>query len=261
MHVSARFIIPLTVSLTLTACSSSPTGRNQLILFSDSQMSQLGAQSFEEMKQQQPISKDQNINRYVQCVTQSITSTLPKQPDFEQWEVVVFESDQVNAFALPGGKIGVYTGLLNVAVTQDQLATVIGHEIAHVLADHSNERMSQSQIANTGLQITNVALGGSEYQDMTMAALGLGVQYGVILPYGRTQESEADIIGLELMAASGFDPSQSVQLWQNMAKASGGSQPPELLSTHPSHSTRISDLQAKASTLPQYQGSKPNCKI
>lgn len=259
MFITTRITVLLALCSGLSACSSSPTGRNQLILFSDSQMSQLGAQSFEQMKQQQPISKDPKVTRYVQCVTQTITNTLPPQPDFDQWEVVVFEGDQVNAFALPGGKIGVYTGLLNVAVTQDQLATVIGHEIAHVLADHSNERMSQSQLANTGLQITNAALGGSEYQDMTMAALGLGVQYGVILPYGRTQESEADIIGLELMAASGFDPSQSVQLWQNMAKASNGSQPPELLSTHPSHSTRINDLQAKFRSLPQYSGTRPDC--
>jgi predicted Zn-dependent protease len=226
-------------------------------------MSQLGAQSFEQMKQQQKISQDAKTNAYVQCVTNSITQHIPKQ-GFDEWEVVVFESDQVNAFALPGGKIGVYTGLLKVAVNQDQLATVIGHEIAHVIADHSNERLSQTQLANTGLSITSVALGASEYaqyQGMTMAALGLGVQYGVILPYGRTQESEADIVGLRYMADAGFDPNQSVNLWQNMAKASGGSQPPELLSTHPSHNTRIQDLRATITTLPQSNAQRPSCKI
>lgn len=248
------------ITFVIAACSSSPTGRNQLILFSDAQMSQLGAQSFEQMKKEQKVSTDKEVNAYVQCVAKTITDHVPPQPEFSEWEVVVFDSDQVNAFALPGGKIGVYTGLLNVAVTPDQLATVIGHEVAHVLADHSNERLSQSQLANTGLQITNVALGGSQYRDVTMAALGVGVQYGVILPYGRTQESEADIVGLELMAKSGFDPNQSVELWKNMAKASGGSQPPELLSTHPSHDTRISDLRAKAATLPNYDTIKPNCK-
>ena len=229
----------------ITACSSSPTGRNQILLFSDQDMSQLGAQSFEQMKQQQKISQDAKTNAYVQCVTNSITKHIPK-PGFDEWEVVVFESDQVNAFALPGGKIGVYTGLLKVAVNQDQLATVIGHEIAHVIADHSNERLSQTQLANKG---------------MTMAALGLGVQYGVILPYGRTQESEADIVGLRYMADAGFDPNQSVNLWQNMAKASGGNQPPELLSTHPSHSTRIQDLRATITTLPQSNAQRPNCKV
>lgn len=252
----------LALAAGLTACSSSPTGRNQLILFSDTDMSHLGAQSFEQMKQQQKVSKDAKVNRYVECVANAVTKHVPKQPGFDKWEVVVFDSNQVNAFALPGGKIGVYTGLLNVAENQDQLATVIGHEIAHVLADHSNERLSQSQLANTGLQITAVALGSSEYaqyRDATMAALGLGLQYGVILPYGRTQESEADIVGLDLMAKAGFDPAQSIDLWHNMAKASNGQQPPELLSTHPSHSTRIHDLQQTMAKLPNYQAAKPNC--
>ncbi|MDG3085430.1 M48 family metallopeptidase [Vibrio hannami] len=245
----------------ITACSSSPTGRKQLIMFSDQQMVSLGSQSFEQMKKEQKVSTDQNTIDYVHCVTDSILPYVPKQPGFDEWEVVVFDSDQVNAFALPGGKIGVYTGLLNVASTPDQLATVIGHEIAHVLANHSNERISQAQLANAGLQITNVAMDNNEYRDMTMAALGLGVQYGVLLPYGRTQESEADIVGLELMAKAGFNPNASIDLWKNMAKASGGSQPPELLSTHPSHSTRIDDLTNKIKQLPNANAGKPNCEF
>lgn len=251
------------IAVTLTACTASPTGRNQVLLFSDSDMSSLGAQSFEQMKQQQSISKDARVNAYVQCVARCVTQHVPKQASFDDWEVVVFDSDQVNAFALPGGKIGVYTGLLNVAKNQDQLATVIGHEIAHVLADHSNERLSQSQLASAGLQITNVALGSSDYaqyRNVTMAALGLGVQYGVLLPYGRSQESEADIVGLELMANAGFDPNQSVSLWQNMAAASGGNQPPELLSTHPSHKTRIQDLKSTIARLPTTNTTPPNCE-
>ncbi|NOH72947.1 M48 family metallopeptidase [Vibrio pectenicida] len=248
--------------ITMVACSSSPTGRQQLLLFSDQDMSTLGAQSFAQMKQEQKISKDKRTNAYVQCVANAVTQHVPAQAGFKDWEVVIFDSEQVNAFALPGGKIGVYTGLLEVAKNEDQLATVIGHEIAHVLAAHSNERLSQSQLASTGLQITSIALGSSQYaqyQSATMAALGLGVQYGVILPYGRTQESEADLVGLELMAKAGFDPKQSVELWKNMAKASGGSQPPELLSTHPAHSTRIQDLSAKIATLPNYDIKKPKC--
>lgn len=250
-------------ALIVAACSSSPTGRNQLILFSDSDMSSLGAQSFEQMKQEQPISTDKALNAYVQCVSNAVTAHVPPQAGFDEWEVVVFDSEQVNAFALPGGKIGVYTGLLNVAVDQDQLATVIGHEIAHVLADHSNERLSQAQLANVGMQITDIALassGAAEYRSATMAALGLGVQYGVILPYGRTQESEADIIGLDLMAQAGFNPNASVALWMNMAAASKGAQPPEMLSTHPSHDTRISDLQEQIPRVPKAQSGKPNCK-
>lgn len=259
-----RLALTLLMTLGLAGCAASPIGRNQLLLFSDNDMSQLGAQSFTQMKQEIPISKDSKTNAYVQCVTNAIIAQVPQQKSFTQWEVVVFESDQVNAFALPGGKIGVYTGLLKVAVNQDQLATVIGHEIAHVLSSHSNERLSQSQLANTGLQLTDIALGASqysEYRNLTMAALGVGVQYGVILPYGRNQESEADVLGLALMAKAGFDPYQSIELWKNMAKASGGNQPPELLSTHPSHSTRINDLTTTINTLPPHQGSKARCTM
>ncbi len=244
----------------LSACTSSPTGRSQVILFSDSEMSQLGAQSFEQMKQEENVSKDTKVNAYVTCVANAITKQVPKQASFEQWEVVVFDSDQVNAFALPGGKIGVYTGLLKVATNQDQLATVLGHEVAHVLANHGNERMSRSQITNTGMQVTDFALAGTEYKEMTMSALGLGVEYGINLPYGRTQETEADIMGIDLMAKAGFDPQQSIQLWKNMAKASGGNQPPELLSTHPSHDTRIQDLGDEIKGLPRYNVSAPNCQ-
>lgn len=251
--------LALLCTAVLSACSTSPTGRNQVILFSESDMSQLGAQSFEQLKQKEKISTDKKTNQYVQCVAGAITRQVGVQQGFSEWEVVVFDSDQVNAFALPGGKIGVYTGLLNVAQNADQLATVIGHEVAHVLAHHSNERMSRSQIANVGLKVSSVALQTSEYHDIAMGALGLGVQYGVMLPYGRTQESEADIVGLDFMAKAGFDPRQSVELWKNMAKASGGQQPPELLSTHPSHDTRISDLRAELTRLPQYATMKPNC--
>ncbi|OAN11556.1 Zn-dependent protease [Photobacterium jeanii] len=243
----------------LSGCSSSPTGRQQVLLFSEQDMSQLGAQSFEQLKQQEKISTDTKKQRYVQCVTDAITAKVGPQPGFDKWEVVVFESKQINAFALPGGKIGVYTGLLNVATNQDQLATVIGHEIGHVLAQHSNERLSRSQLANAGLQISSIALGGQQYGDAAMAGLGLGVQYGILMPYGRAQESESDIIGLKLMAEAGFDPYQSVELWKNMAKASNGQQPPELLSTHPSHDTRIDDLKEGITELPAYDPSKPNC--
>ncbi|MCE0557789.1 MULTISPECIES: M48 family metallopeptidase [unclassified Motilimonas] len=250
----------LCASLALAGCSTSPTGRGQVIMFSDTEMTQLGTQSFEEMKKQEKISLDKKTNQYVACVTNAITKQLPPQNSFQHWEVVVFDSKQVNAFALPGGKIGVYTGLLKVAENQDQLATVIGHEIAHVLANHSNERLSQSQITNLGLQLSSAALSGSEYHSMAMAGLGLGAQVGILLPYGRTQESESDILGLELMAKAGFNPNESIKLWQNMAKAADGAQPPELLSTHPSHSTRIKDLQNKINKLPKYQTNKPNCK-
>ena len=255
-----KLVGALTATLLLAACSSSPTGRQQVLLFSEQDMSQLGAQSFEQLKQQEKIYTDPKTNQYVQCVTDALTSKLSGN-QAGKWEVVVFDSKQVNAFALPGGKIGVYTGLLDVAVNQDQLATVIGHEIGHVLAHHSNERLSRTQLANIGMQISSMAISGTEYHDAAMAGLGLGVQYGVLMPYGRAQESESDIIGLQLMAEAGFNPNESVSLWKNMARASGGSQPPELLSTHPSHSTRIDDLRTEITRLPNTPALKPNCTL
>nr|WP_086937953.1 M48 family metallopeptidase [Thaumasiovibrio occultus] len=248
--------------MALTACTSSPTGRSQLLMFSSQDMAQLGAQSFDQMKQEEKISRDRKINAYVQCVADSITRHVGPLPGFTEWEVVVFDSDQVNAFALPGGKIGVYTGLLDVAQTPDQLASVIGHEIGHVIAEHSNERLSRSQLAGAGMQIASIAIGGSDYsqyQDIAMASLGLGVQFGVLMPYGRAQESESDIIGVQLMNQAGYDPRESINLWYNMAQQSKG-QPPEFMSTHPSHDTRIADLQSEITRLPVSSSATPNCR-
>lgn len=227
----------------ITACATSPTGRKQLMLMSGSQLDQMGLQSFQEIKQQEKISTNKEVNAFVQCVADSITPNVSKEVHDGSWEVVVFDSPQINAFALPGGKIGVYTGLLKVTENQNQLAAVMGHEVGHVIAHHSNERLSSSTLMQTGLQVADTAMsaGGVENKNLYMAGLGLGAQYGVLLPYGRVHESEADIIGQELMAKSGFDPKASVDLWRNMAKNSKGA-PPEFLSTHPSNETRISDL-------------------
>ncbi len=249
----------LSAALFVSGCSTSPTGRNQIIMFSNAEMSQLGEQSFAEMKKQLPISKDSKTTQYVGCVANAIIKQVPQQTGYSNWEVVVFDSEQVNAFALPGGKIGVYTGLLKVAENQDQLATVIGHEVAHVLANHSNERLSQTQLTNLGLQLSSAALRSSQYHNMAMAGLGLGAQVGILLPYGRTQESESDMLGLELMAQAGFNPNESVKLWLNMAKEANGNNPPELFSTHPSHNTRIQDLQRKIASLPPTNSPRPNC--
>jgi predicted Zn-dependent protease len=168
---------------------------------------------------------------------------VPKSAHKGAWEVVVFDSKQVNAFALPGGKIGVYTGILNVTENQDQLGAIIGHEVGHVIEHHSNERLSASKISNIGLAVGTVAVGASdvENKDLWVAGLGIGVQYGLIMPYSRSHESEADIIGQDLMARSGFNPKASIKLWQNMAKLSKGA-PPEFMSTHPSNATRIKQL-------------------
>jgi predicted Zn-dependent protease len=244
----------------LFACATSPTGRSQLIFMPESEVDSMGLQAFADLKKKTPISRDAKANQFVQCVVNAMTREVGG-----QWEAVVFEDKAVNAFALPGGKIGVYTGLLKLTSNQDQLATVIGHEIAHVLSHHSNERLSQETAVKGGLALTQaIAAPQSALGQAGMAVLGLGAQYGVLMPYSRLHESEADSLGLDLMAKAGFNPRQSVLLWKKMAQANQG-QPPEFLSTHPSHSTRIQDLQKHMYQALQLQeqahamGKRPHC--
>ncbi len=259
----ARRTILAAVVLLVAGCATSPTGQKQLKLFPDSAMSEMGITAFQEIKQKTPVSRDGQVNRYVACVAEAITRQVGQNT---RWEVTVFEEDAANAFALPGGKIGVYTGLLKVAVNQDQLAAVVAHEVAHVLADHGNARISAAYATEAGLQLAQALAGApSPQKNQLLGLMGLGAQVGVLLPYGRGQESEADILGLRYMARAGFDPRESVRLWENMGRASKR-QPPEFLSTHPSHGTRIQDLQrAMPQALEEYRvararGQDPQCR-
>lgn len=255
------FFAPCVALAVAGGCTTSPTGRQQLQLFPDKQMARMGSEAYDNIKKETPVSKEPAVNRYVECVADAIVRTLPEgrnTPD--DWEVTVFRSDQVNAFALPGGKIGVYTGLLRVAENQDQLAAVIGHEVGHVLADHSNARLSANYATMAGITVISVLAGASgavDDQRTMMALLGLGAQVGVLLPFSRSHESEADEIGLNLMARAGFRPTESVELWKNMAEASEG-QPPELLSTHPSHGSRIRNLRDHMPQAQQLYDAAPN---
>ncbi len=247
----------------VVACGSSPLGRKQVTVMSAEKMNEMGAASFEEIKKKEKISTNPAVNAYVQCIADNITKNVSSKVHKGDWEVVVFESDQVNAFALPGGKIGVYTGIIKLAENQDQLAAVMGHEVGHVIAEHSNERVSSQMLVNGSLTVVDSILGvkGVANKDIYMQGLGIGAQFGVLLPYGRAHESEADIIGQNLMAVSGFDPQASVALWHNMAKNSKGA-PPEFMSTHPAHDTRIKELSDHLSeSNPQYKASaqKPQC--
>ena len=244
-----------------SGCTTSPTGRSQLVLMPDSQMNQMGLQAFTNLKQKTPAEKNRKTNDYVLCVARAITREVGG-----NWEVVVFKDDSANAFALPGRKIGVHAGLLKVATNQDQLATVIGHEVAHVLSRHSNERVSQKFAVEQGLGLVSaVASPQSGTGKALMGALGVGAQYGILMPFSRVQESEADQYGLKLMARAGFNPRESVNLWINMGKANKG-QPPEFLSTHPSHSTRISDLNRHMPVASgvydkaRHAGKRPSCR-
>jgi|SRR5699024_6460609 len=251
-------LLAATLTAVLTACATSPMGHRQLQLFSQGELAKMGAESYQQIKQKTPITKNKAVRNYVNCVAHALTREIGG-----EWEVTVFQSDEVNAFALPGGKIGVYTGLLDVAEGQGQLAAVIGHEVGHVLADHSNARMSAQFATSAGVQLLGAALGssGSIGGRQMMSALGLGAQVGLLLPYSRGQESEADLIGLKLMAQSGFDPREAVGLWRNMRDEAGG-EPPAFLSTHPTSSDRIKALQNNMKpALQDYRNSsaRPAC--
>ncbi|SFP73120.1 Peptidase family M48 [Nitrosomonas cryotolerans] len=256
-----QLIFVLSIVFFLAACSTTPTGRSQLAFMPDSELDAMGLQAFENLKKDKVTSGSNKQTQFVQCIAASITREVGG-----EWEVVVFKDESLNAFALPGRKIGVHTGLINLVDNQDQLAAVLGHEVAHVLANHSNERMSQKLGAQMGISLVSaVAAPQTALGQTAISLLGIGAEYGVIMPFSRLHESEADIIGLDLMAKAGFNPTESVTLWQKMAQASQGAQPVEFLSTHPSHATRIEDLQAhmpKALQLRQQantMGKNPRC--
>lgn len=257
--------IGIVLSLFVSACATSPLGRKQLLLMPANQMDAMGAQAFNELKAGTPAVQDASVQAYVRCIADTIVVHAKGKTGVSKWEVVVFKDDAVNAFALPGGKIGVYTGMMKVADNQNRLAAVIGHEVGHVIAQHGNERVSEAFVEQGAMAAVDALAKDSKHHGLLMGALGVGVQFGVQLPHSRTQESEADIIGLQLMAEAGFDPRESVQVWQNMKKVSGGS-PPEFLSTHPSHETRIENLQSNMKdAISLYEkakksGRNPKCK-
>lgn len=230
-------------------------------------MNQMGAAAFQSMKGETPIETDPAIVAYVKCIADPIAKASGDSTGVKSWEVVVFKDKSANAFALPGGKIGVHTGLLPVAKTDSQLAAVLGHEVGHVIARHGNERVSEGLLVQGALAGASLALGQENPKTpYILAALGIGAQFGVLLPHSRGHESEADLLGLKLMAIAGFDPRESVELWKNMGAAAGGSAPPEFLSTHPANATRIRNLEAHIpENLPIYEavrreGKVPSCR-
>lgn len=257
-------LAPLAACLLLTACATSPLGRSQLKLFSEDDMAQMGVAAFAQTAKQTPVDSGGQANAFVSCVARAVTQMVAENGGYQaNWEVKVFRSDEVNAFALPGGKIGVYTGLFKVVRNQDQLAAVLAHEVSHVVAGHGNERVSEQYATQGAVNIIGAIAGGDSGGGLAEAALGLGAQYGILLPFSRAQESEADLLGLDYMSKAGFDPRQAVNLWQNMSQLGG--KPPELLSDHPSDQTRIQQIQARLpQDLPLYEqaraaGRKPQC--
>jgi metalloendopeptidase OMA1, mitochondrial len=239
----------------LSGCETNPyTGRSQLLLTSVTEDVQLGTQAYLQVKNDPKMRQSQDpreiepvrrvAGHIIEAAKRSKYSDMAKQ---FQWEVTVIKDDKtMNAFALPGGKIAVYTGIFPVAKSEAGLAAVLGHEVTHALARHGAERMSQGEITNAALQAVGAAAGASGMNPMlsqgAMAALGAGVHVGVLLPFSRAHESEADYIGILLAADAGYDPRESVSLWERMEQLSQGGGPSEFLSTHPSNETRIDQL-------------------
>ena len=249
----------------LAGCSSNPLGRSQLLLFPEDKMAEMGTLAYQELQTTTPASTDGRANDYVNCVAEAIINANPELAK-QSWEITLFDSDQANAFALPGGKLGVYTGMLKVAKNQDQLAAVVGHELAHVVARHGNERVSANYASQGVLQAVAIAAGGAGgAQSELFGLLGTGAQVGVLLPFGRKQETEADLIGLDYMANAGFRPAEASNLWRNMSAAAGKSTQPAFLSTHPAASDRIKRLDERApladqaATKARLAGRNPQC--
>lgn len=212
-------------------------------LVSEDAVQAMGLEAWQEIRASSPVSPDRELQATLDRVAARLLRAAGENP--RDWEVLVFGRSDVNAFALPANKIGVYEGMFRVAANEDQLATVVGHEIGHLQADHSQERMNAQLSADWGLSLLSylLRLGGVEYAAEIGAALGIGVEYGLVLPYSRGHELEADRLGLITMAEAGFEPTEAVDFWRRM-EAAGGPRVPEFLATHPAPEARIEAIQA-----------------
>ncbi|MDQ7836739.1 MAG: M48 family metallopeptidase [Humidesulfovibrio sp.] len=248
-----RTILLIALCAILAACAKAAyTNRSQLLLISEGQETQLGLQAAQDVVKKEKMSTDQMQAERVKRVGRRIAAASNK-PDYK-WEFFLIEKDTVNAFCLPGGKVFVYTGILDLATTNDELAAIMGHEIAHALVRHGGERMSTALMLQFGGQAASIALGAGTSPAVSQIfsqAYGVGAQVGVLLPHSRTQESEADEVGMILAAMAGYEPSGAMTLWQKMDaySAKKGQTPPVFLSTHPSSKQRIADIQAKMGAI------------
>ncbi len=251
--------------LALAACYTNPvTGRQSLVLVQPSEEIALGAQSFQDIRSQEKVSRDPAMNARVTRVGQRIANAVGSQMPNAQWEFVVFDSPEVNAFALPGGKVGVYSGLLKLAASDDELATVMGHEIGHVIARHGAERMSEQMVIE-GVGALASAYAQNRYSPQTVqlfqTAYGGATTVGRVLPHSRANESEADHMGAVFAAKAGYDPRAAITFWQKMSQQKQAAAGPleKFLSTHPADEKRIADLQAlMPEVVPIYEANKRN---
>jgi predicted Zn-dependent protease len=243
MKLIKKIILSVILALLFIGCTKAPiTGRSQLIMVDQAQEIQLGLQSEKEILSKQRVSRDPQKNAMVRRVGRRIAN-VTGQKNYK-WEFFVIDNNkEANAFCLPGGKVFVYTGLFKYIANDAELAAVMGHEIGHALARHGAERMSRGILAQTGgevLQTVMAGRGNPQNTAMVMEAFGIGTQLGVTLPHSRTQEYEADHIGLVLMAKAGYNPNAALSFWNKFARS--GQTPPEYLSTHPAPANRIATI-------------------
>ena len=221
------------------------TGRSQLVDMNRQQEMALGLQSYQQILSESQVVPEGEVVDLVRTIGHRLAQAAQDvDPGFD-WEFNVIHSEQANAFALPGGKTAVYTGLIPVAENSNGLAVVMGHEIAHAIARHGAERMAHQKLVQIGSLAASVALGDLDYnaQRMVMGALGVGARVGVLLPFSRDHESEADYMGLLFLARACFDPTEAPRLWERMGQMNQGKKPSEFMSTHPSNETRIRQFQ------------------
>lgn len=254
MKMKKQLAILTATLLLLAGCGFVPvTGRRQVLLVSDQEVLNSSLTQYNDYMKSAPKSKSTQQSAMVTRVGKKIAAAteqylkqngLANEVKNFAWEFNLVKDEQVNAFCMPGGKIIVYEGLMKLVLSDDELAVVIGHEVAHAVAKHSNERMSQQMLAQYGAQILNQSLAqkGTAIQTIANQVYGVGAQYGVMLPFSRKHESEADYMGLIFMRMAGYNPDVAVNFWQKMS-AGGSAKVPEIMSTHPSDARRISDIQ------------------
>lgn len=267
-------LMPILIALVMAGffimkgCEEGPFGRKQLVGMGIQDEMKLGAQAFDKVIHESDVVEDPAIRAAVKRVasnlirasrSKSFNDAVKIPPRDFEWELSVVQSPQVNAFCLPGGKIVVYTGILPVSRTEAGLSVVMGHEIAHALARHGSERMAQQQLVNIGQMAAAGSISDMDprMQQKIMMAFGVGAKFGMLLPFSRSHETEADHLGLYLMAVAGYDPAEAPKFWVRMEEAAKGGQPPEFMSTHPAHETRIQDLKEWQSEVrPLYDASQ-----
>ncbi len=252
MHKSlfprARFVLATAFFIVSGCAYNEELGRSQLAFVPAGQMASLGSTAWADVTKKEKISTNPAYVDRLNRVAPKVLRAAGEDPS--KWTYKVFESKSLNAFALPGNHFAVYTGIMDIMANDDQLATVVGHEVAHVRANHSGERYSQQVGTGVALQTAQAAIGaGSQTGQMALGALGLGAQYGVLMPFSRKHELEADKLGIVYMNRAGYDANEALKFWTKMGQQGGG-KPPEFMSTHPSDTTRIAQIKAVIATLP-----------